>query len=362
MTALQIASWIGLLVTLSLFVWLLAVLVRVRRLRMAYRRILRDPVARWIPAPGMTPSQRVRPPLDGKDWSALSREVNDQGVYVVDYDAEGQRGVGGRKVNPANVAVFGIRCAKRYLDGGNEADLALALRQFEFIEQTAHRADDGRTIVWRADYDLTYEYGAKAPWTGCYFQNFCMSALTWAYVLTGEDRYLQTALDAVGGFELPVDQGGVAWETPNGGLFFEEIAAVPLHHILNGHCVALLGLHRFFEFTGSERAKQVFDRGLAGTLEMLPRYDRNGYSLYSLSPHPPALRNHFHIANPSYHHKHVALLEALHEVTGEARLRKYAGRWRGKSGSAFDLAWTAAFVVFKDVMRTAKKTVGAFGS
>ncbi|MEJ2722666.1 MAG: D-glucuronyl C5-epimerase family protein, partial [bacterium] len=108
------------------------------------------------------------------------------------------------------------------------------------------------------------------------------------------------------------------------------------------------------EITGTDEETDIFERGVQGTVDMLPKFDRYGYSLYSLSPNP-GLRNHFNIANPFYHHSHVILLRTLHELSGRRVFRQYADQWEAHCNGFFDTAWTMLYLMFKDVMRVVKK-------
>jgi hypothetical protein len=351
--------WILWIALAAIVTWKVAIFYRVFVIRRRYKEWAQGPIESWAP-PGDVSFEPVALPVVD-DPGVLSPDVDDQGVYVVDYDALGQRGTGGRQRNPANIAVFAIRRARRYLENRNETDLALAACQFRYLADTAHPLESGGmdAVVWRAEFDLGYQFNARAPWTSAYGQGYCVLALLWAHRLSGEAAYLDLAHRGLEALGIPVAKGGLSIETDGGGLFFEEVVCSPLHHILNGHMTTVINIHHFGEFTGSERARQLFGRGVQGTIDMLPRYDKHGYSLYSLSPNP-GLRNHFNIANSWYHHKHIAQLRELHRITGEDTLRAYAADWDEKSRGFFDVFWIALRVVFKDLMRLGKSAGNVF--
>jgi hypothetical protein len=350
--------WVAAVILAAILVWMITIAARVRRLKAAHRRIMDTPVTRWLPPEGMKPRRATMPDFSAIDWPVLSSEVDGEGVHLIDYDAQGQRGVSGKQRNPANIAVFGIKRARAYCDSGGDADLTLALRQFDHISRSARpvRVGGKDTVLWYADFDLLYQYNAKAPWTSAYFHNYCMAAMVWANELTSDASYLDLAEKAVVAYEATTSAGGLAYPTDNDGLFFEEIVAEPLQHILNGHMTALIGLLRYAELTQSADARRICRKGVRGLLAMLPKFDRNGYSLYSVGARP-SLKNHFNIANSSYHHNQIAQLRMIYHFTGEKAFDKYAQRWAKRSCGVFDVLWTCLFVIFKDVMKLAKAIV-----
>jgi hypothetical protein len=317
---------------------------------------MKSPVPVWVPPKNPSSETVAFPTFDGVDWGAISSEVDGEGIHFVNYDAIGQRGVGGKQRNPANIATFGIKQAKRYLETRNTTDLTLAARQFRYLADNATpvKFGDAAGVVWCANFDIGYQYAVEAPWKSAYTQTFAICAMLWAHWMTGDRVYLDFYRKGLVSLTRTLEEGGLAYKTTDGGLFFEEVAASPPHHILNGHLYSLLNLFRIHEITASEEALQTFEFGVQGTVDMLPKFDKYGYSLYSLAPNP-GLRNHFNIANPFYHHSHVVLLRTLHELSGRRVFRQYADKWEKYCGGLFDSAWTTVFVLFKDIMRAVKK-------
>jgi len=343
-------------IALALLVWVIIVIPRAREWIARCDADKNNPLPVWAPPADMEPRGAPVPPLDGVQWALLSKDVDSDGIHVFDYDAISQRGVRGKQRYPYNIAVFAIKRARDYLDTREENDLLLAVRQFQYFVETARPVViDGREgVVWCAEFNLGYQYNVRAPWRSAYFQIFAMNALLWGYALTGDVRYRDLAQRGLLALGHAVDEGGLCHRTPNGGLFFEEVISSPLHHILNGHLHTLVGLNNFRAFTGLEEADAIIDAGICGTIDMLPLYDRHGYSLYSLAPNP-GVWTHFNIANPQYHRMHVALLRKLHQLTDEAMFEKFADRWEDECGGAFDTAWSLLLIMFRDAMKALKK-------
>ncbi len=336
-------------------VWVILVLPRAREWIDRCNDDMNSPLRAWAPPANASSLGVEQPPLEGVDWKALSNEVDAEGVHVIDYDVLSQRGVAGKRRNPANIAVFAVKHANAYWETRDKSDLLLATRQFQyFVDNAAPVTIDGRLgVVWCADFDLGYQYGVKAPWRSAYFQIFSMNALLWGYAVTGKAVFRDLAEKGLVPLGHSVEEGGLCHRTPNGGLFFEEVVSSPLHHILNGHLHVLTNLYDFRSFTGIEDADAIIAQGVRGTVDMLPHYDRYGYSLYSLAPNP-GFKNHFNIANPYYHRMHVALLRKLHSLTQDIMFERYAERWEAKCGGVFDTAWAMLLIGFRDVMRISK--------
>ena len=72
---------------------------------------------------------------------------------------------------------------------------------------------------------------------------------------------------------LPADQGGVARQTPAGGLMIEEYSHAVPDYTLNGWTTATTLIHEYAEATGSDHAYQVFRDSIHGIADVLPLYD-----------------------------------------------------------------------------------------
>ena len=339
-------------IVLGLIAWAIAVIPRTREWIVRCDAERNDPLPVWAPPPGMEPRGALVPPLERVHWTSLSKDVDGEGVHVVDHDAGSQGGLRGKRRNPAKIAAFGITRAKSHLETGDKKDFLLAARQFQYFVETAKPITiDGREgAVWCADYDAGSAFNVKAPWRSAYFQIFSMNALLWGYALTGDARYRDLARMGLLALGHTVDEGGVCHRTPSGGLFFEEVVSSPLHHVLNSHLQTLADLCDFRAFTGFEEVDPIIDAGIRGTIDMLPFYDRYGYSLYSLAP-DAGVRTLFNIANPYYHRMHVALLGKLHQLTDDDVFERYADKWENECGGAFDTAWSLVLTMGREAAR-----------
>lgn len=353
-----IVNWIlaaGGLAVLAAAVWVISAFPRAKKWRARCAEDMDTPFPAWTPPAGENTRDEPFPSFEGVDWAALSPHVDDEGVHFFDYDALNQRGVTGKRRIPANVAHFAIKHAKMYAETGNRDDLLICSRQFEYIAGAATEVtiDSQQGVLWCADFDLGYQYNVTAPWSSAYFQIYCMNALLWAHWLFGDARYLDIAEKGLVPLVRSIEEGGLGSRTTGGGLFFEEVVSSPPHHILNGHFHALINVHYFAEYTGLEQAADLFDMGVTALVDMLPRFEWRGYSLYSLAPNP-GIRNHFNIANPFYHRAHIRMLRKLHELTDNSMFVDYAQCWLRACDGVFDTLWSVLLIMFRDFRKNIK--------
>ncbi len=335
--------------------WVISAFPRARKWTARCAEDMNAPFSSWTPPTDEPARNDPFPSFDTVDWTKLSPHVDDEGIHFIDYDAVGQRGVAGKRRIPANIAHFAIKHAKKYVETGNRDDLLLCARQFEYIAATAAEVNiEGRTaVLWRADFDLGYQYKVTAPWSSAYFQIYCMNALLWAHWLFGDARFLDIAEKGFVPLARPLEEDGLGSRTTSGGLFFEEVVSSPPHHILNGHFHTLINIYYFWKYTGLSEAGRLFEMGVTAAADMLPKFDWRGYSLYSLAPNP-GLKNHFNIANPFYHRAHIRMLRKLHELTDNAMFAEQADRWLRSCNGTFDTLWSILLIIFRDFRKTVK--------
>lgn len=152
-------------------------------------------------------------------------------------------------------------------------------------------------------------------------QGQAIQALKRAYDVSRDQKYLDTANALLNSFFVEVKEGGVTYKTERDGWWYEEYASngrVKESRVLNGMMYAMLGIYEYYEFTGHEDAKYLFDQGVFALKKNLPRYDANGYSYYDILE-GLALQ---------YHNVHIELLERLYHITKEEHFREYHDRWQ----------------------------------
>jgi hypothetical protein len=149
-----------------------------------------------------------------------------------------------------------------------------------------------------------------------------------AHQLTGDERFVNAAVRAVGTCLVPVARGGVRDLESNGRVFFEKYALPgQTHHVLNGFMSALLGIWDVARASGDRDAQAAFEDGVASLDDVvLATYDTGYTTLYDQRPDRRATPS-----SVLYTWVHARQLAALARITRQPRLRSWADRWRSYS-------------------------------
>jgi hypothetical protein len=196
-----------------------------------------------------------------------------------------------------------------------EAVLSLANGLLKRAERTA------QGILWRYQFPQP-TFGADKGWISGMAQGLAIACFGAAYSLTGEKKFQQGAADALGVLVADFGDNGTAVELGD-GLYYEEVAGAGSEpsHILNGMVYALMGLWFYNEIDPSPPVQKALNAGIRGVQAALPEYDAPGVSLYDLEFRRLAR------VGKDYNVVHVAQLQWLHEITGEAAYGRAALRF-----------------------------------
>jgi hypothetical protein len=226
--------------------------------------------------------------------------------------------------NYSTISGFALAYWDRYLKTGDKSNLGKLLCAADYILHTAHR--EGRAVRLRAE---KVEAGHVGTLSGLW-QGQAMSVLCRAWQSTKEVNYLEGAIGLAEPFDVPVERGdGVLGRITNRGLrWYEEDVEPPIHHVLNGMMVALLGLRDLAVVAGHQHAEELFKIGVESVRGVLADFDSGFWSWYSISD-----GGSLYIASMGYHTLHVCLLTALAEITGNAELNQWARQFEGYAGN-----------------------------
>jgi heparosan-N-sulfate-glucuronate 5-epimerase len=186
---------------------------------------------------------------------------------------------------------------------------------------------------WLVDHEVRLTNGASAwpmpfseplfyaqtPWLSALTQGNGISVLIRAYRLMKEDIFLEIARRAIRTFELDIRDGGVSTTVGKDGIFFEEFAAYPVAHILNGYIFSLFGLYDYVTLTNDVHIKAVVQRSVATLHTLIDKFDMHYWSYYDLLHKNPA--SHF------YHDQHCVLLKALASYSGCEHCITLSKKW-----------------------------------
>ena len=163
------------------------------------------------------------------------------------------------------------------------------------------------------------DVSGSGSWISAFTQGNAISVLMRAYQLTHMESFLEVAQRAIRTFERDILDGGVCTPIGAEGVFFEEVAAYPATHSLNGFMFALLGLYDYVALKDDVHIEQLLNQSFATMHKLLLEFDA-GFWVYSDLLHR-------HLAPPSQLALQIELLEALATCSDSETCRIVAARW-----------------------------------
>ncbi len=219
---------------------------------------------------------------------------------------------------PTTIAQYALASWNTFLTTGDEKHKqAFMIQARWFVDHESRLSHDSGG--WSIPFAVP-AYNASAPWLSAMTQGEAISVLVRAYLLTGEDVFLQVARRAIRTFELDIRDGGVSTSIGE-GVFFEEVAVYPAAHILNGYLFALFGLYDYVALTSDAQIAKLIERSLVTLHAIIDQFDVGYWSRYELV--------FGHMASLFYHSLHVLQLEALVRYSGCMHCAALARRWAG---------------------------------
>lgn len=152
-------------------------------------------------------------------------------------------------------------------------------------------------------------YGAMCQGEG-------ISLLVRAYLEFKDDRYFSSCEKALKFMLLSNSDGGTAIYQKE-DIYLLEYTHLPV--VLNGWIFSIFGIWDYVKVSNDEYYKTILNKTLSTLKSKLSNFDNGYWSMYDLSKN---------IASPFYHNLHIAQMQALFQLTGEAIFDEYAGRWR----------------------------------
>jgi hypothetical protein len=263
----------------------------------------------------------------------IPRNMDSHGIPLWDYGVPI-----GQRYHPVLITAYSLALHEKYLYEGDDESRTHFLRLVDFLVEMQSKSHTG--FGW--EYDTpNYKFYTTPPWISAMSQGLGISALLRAYQINPQSSYLDSATKALKAFELLCHQGGVRDIDANNNVFFEEVpSTAPLYskHILNGFYFALWGIYDYFRVTESERAKKIFNEGIATLRATIADYDTGFWTLYCLG-----YKNY--LADRFYHQLHIDGMNVFYRITGESLFDQYAKRW-----DAYQTNWTSLcrwWIVYK---------------
>lgn len=244
--------------------------------------------------------------------------LNAEGVPVI---SDGN----GLMTTPVIVALYGLGSSDLFLGTKNERyrrQLGIALNWLE-----THRVPLGEGIGWPHEHEIE-AYNIHAPWFSCVTQGLALSLFVRAYKLEQLERWRDRAFQTYLGFQVPLARGGFAREV-NEGLIYEEYPTPEMNFVFNGMCWALIGLWEASCSGLVREAEHEFRRGVSALRSYLPRFDYDGWTLYSLSQR----LGRPYLASPYYLRANGLLAQVIGLMANEPQFNAYGQRWISTSKS-----------------------------
>jgi len=223
---------------------------------------------------------------------------------------------------PVFLCFWGLGHLELYRQNQAEKNLLNFLRTARWLAENQTEAG-----VWLTQTPMV-KFGLLQPFPSAMVQGLAISCLRRAFLMTGEDEYMERSAAALTCFNKEVTDGGVT-SFHDGRPFFEEYPRRPYHHVLNGFIYALWGLHDLAR-AGDQGAEGLYKQGLCTLVEWLPRFDIGYWSLYHVSH---TLKNP---ATLHYHRLHIDQLDVMHQLSGDLALAEYRDRWKQYARKRFN--------------------------
>ncbi|XP_059146065.1 D-glucuronyl C5-epimerase B-like [Physella acuta] len=169
----------------------------------------------------------------------------------------------------------------------------------------------------------------KPGWYSAMGQGQAMSTLIRAYNLTGQRHYVDVAVKGLHLYELGSEEGGVRARFLGQLDWYEEYPTTPTStFVLNGFIFSMMGLYDVMKTAdgeGQRLAERLWSSGLRSLKIMLGMYDSGTGTLYDLRH----VINHEqpNRARWDYHLTHIALIQEMAIIDGDAIFHQAASRW-----------------------------------
>ena len=250
-----------------------------------------------------------------QDWAELGLAwlTGKPANQVTQYDAQGiprqlyRRH--GLQYNPLFVA---LQARNGFARLGNPRKKAEFFKLTDWLLSYAEESDGKLLFPYRFDIP---ELGLRAPWYSCLAQATAMECFAQRSTLPGEEAWQEHCRKVLRSLE---PGQGLAQTEAGEELWFPEYPGTAKNHVLNGMASVLLDLDSTFKMTSIEQSQNLFQRGFATYIKLLPGFDYRGFSYYSLDKT---------VTSRGYHQIHIRQLRKLNALRPHPVLQKYLRRW-----------------------------------
>lgn len=218
-----------------------------------------------------------------------------------------------------DIAQYAIANYETYLKTKNKINKKIFLDNCNWLIENQTNFN-GITGVWILPYSVPL-YAIEPPWISALGQGLAISALTRAYIETGEIIYLNSACEAVKVYNIDKQNGGVM-QGDKTSACYEEYPTIEPTCVLNGHISAIWGLNDLYNITKDDGINYLINKGITYLKENLFKYDIGYWSRYDLNP------NFNNIASYFYHDLHVKQMNIMYTLTNIDIFKQYELKWK----------------------------------
>lgn len=250
----------------------------------------------------------------------LIKSKDSDGVIQLDY-----KGNLGFQYNPNAIAQLALGYYDKILAGEDFRDEFLAQASF-FLRHG--RLVEGNILLWEYNFPFEMRNYLCSPWRSALAQGQGISVALRAYLLTGNEQYLEVSKNAFASFRyLAREHPGGVLDDEGGFTWLEEYIVDPPNHVLNGFIWALWGVRDYAIFFNDQYAWQLWAKCLATLKENLKYYDRGFWTTYDLVSISKGVKRPVMPCSIYYQRLHVVQMKAMYNLTNDHAFLGYAERW-----------------------------------
>ena len=195
---------------------------------------------------------------------------------------------------PITVIQYGLGCYEKIISGDDSFAVPLKICA-DYMLEIQH--EDG---MWDA-----FKAQKKKDYYSSMIQSQGVSMMLRVYMLSGEEKYLNSAERAFSAMMKPVEKGGTAL-LKNGHIHLLEAVDRPM--ILNGAIYSAFGVLDMWVMTKEEKYHEILISVLAAIKDELENFDTGFWSRYCLDGA---------YASPFYHKVHITQLKLMAKLFDE---------------------------------------------
>jgi hypothetical protein len=200
--------------------------------------------------------------------------------------------------------LFGMNIGKVYNPNFvDNADWFLDIRNYK---------DHGDYYLIPYNYNWHFYSKIAAPWYGCEAQSKALLVTAKKYNETGDSKYLEFSKKVFNGLNSPV--------LNHGGWLLGVVAEKNNAKILNSQLFCVANLMTYYEYTGDERALNLFKKGVDVLEKNINDLSKDCGTYYSLS------KDKF--VSHQQHPEYIKMLERLNLMTESKTLKNTLVKWQ----------------------------------